>query len=182
MKSWKTIKSKYLIQDKWITLRSDTCKTPEGITIAPYYVLEYPDWAHIVAIDSNNQLMITHQYRHAVGKICSEIPCGVIEKDEAPIDAARRELEEETGCTANQFTKIGNLYPNPATHNNEIHCFLARDLSFTKKPNPDPTENITFQFETISDILKMIENNSFSQALHVASLMLAFRYMNLIKI
>ena len=66
MEPWKTMKSKYLLRDRWLTLRADTCETPDGVTVDPYYVLEYPDWVHIVALDSDGRVLITRQYRHAV--------------------------------------------------------------------------------------------------------------------
>lgn len=181
MKPWRTIKSKYLLRDKWLTVRADTCETSEGVLVDPYYVLEYPDWAHIVAIDSMNRVLITKQYRHAVGRICSEIPCGVIEPKEAPVEAAKRELLEETGCTAGTFEKFGCLNPNPATHTNTIHCFLARDTAITEEPKQDDSEKIEFEFLPIDEIFRMIENGEFSQSLHIASLLLGLRTADLLK-
>jgi 8-oxo-dGDP phosphatase len=172
MELWKTMKSKYLLRDRWLTVRSDTCETPDGVTIDPYYVLEYPDWVHIVALDSDGRLLITRQYRHAVGKVCVEIPCGIIEPGEAAAHAALRELLEETGCTTDNFSHIGSFYANPATHTNTVHCFLARGVSLTDTPKQDVTENITFEFVPVSHVFELIKTGEFSQGLHIASLTL----------
>ncbi len=178
LKPWIVKRSKYIVRDQWLSLRADTCETQDGILVDPYYVFEYPDWAHIIAVDSVNRIMITQQYRHGAGRICREIPCGIIEKNETPENAARRELEEETGCTATEFIKIGSLYANPASHTNMIHIFLSANALVTGKQNTDPSENITCGFETINHIFEMIDKGEFQQATQVASLLLAFRHMN----
>lgn len=181
MKPWKTIKSKYLFNDRWLTVRADTCETSDGVKVDPYYVLEYPDWAHIVALDPMNRVLITKQYRHAAGRICTEIPCGVIETGESPLNAARRELREETGCTAEVFEEIGHMSPNPGTHTNIIHCFLARNAAITEKPDPDDSEEIECSFIPVNEVFRMIDDGDFSQALHVACLLLGLRKAGLLK-
>ena len=175
MKHWKTIKSEYLLRDRWLTVRADACVTAEGVSVSPYYVLEYSDWVHIVALDSANQVLVTRQYRHAAGKVCAELPCGVIESEETPLAAARRELQEETGCTAREFEQLASLCPNPATHSNTVHCFLALGAAVTTPPNPDQTEDITCEFLSVRQVMDMIDTGKFCQALHIASLMLALR-------
>ena len=175
MKPWKTITSEHVLRDKWLTVRADTCETPEGVTVSPYYVLEYSDWVHIVAVDPDNRVLITRQYRHAIGKVCAEIPCGVVESGESPLAAAQRELLEETGCTAETLTHLASLHPNPATHSNMIHCFLAGGAVLTHSPDQDESENITFEFRSVPKVLELIDSGEFSQSLHVASLLLVLR-------
>ena len=98
-----------------------------------------------------------------------------------PIDAASRELLEETGCTVAEIKPIGCFHANPATHTNIVHCFLARGALITDAPSQDVSENITFEFVPVSNILELIENGEFSQGLHIASLMLGLRDVGLIK-
>jgi len=157
MQPWTTVKSEYLIRDKWLTVRADSCQTPAGVSVSPYYVLEYSDWIHVVAFDSDNNVLITHQYRHAVGKICAEILCGVVEPTESPITAARRELCEETGCTVDQIHQIATVYANPATHTNRIHCFLARGAVIDQLPSPDESEEIDLPLKTVPLIMQEIQ-------------------------
>jgi 8-oxo-dGTP pyrophosphatase MutT (NUDIX family) len=180
MQPWVTTKSEYIIRDKWLTVRADSCETSNGFIIEPYYVFEYLDWVHVIAFNDKSHILITHQYRHAVGKICAEIPCGAIHPNEKAGEAAKRELLEETGCIAERFALFASLYPNPASHTNTIHCFLASNTVVTQKPNQEESEEIICEFLPVQSVLDLIDSGEFSQALHVASLMLALRKQDLI--
>lgn len=181
MKSWKKLASKYIHRDKWLTVRADECETHDGISVSPYYVLEYADWVNITALDSENRVLVVNQYRHGIEKTCLELPCGVVEKGEKPEETARRELLEETGCSAESLELLGSLNPNSATHDNEVHCFLARNVKVTAEPSPDHTEDITFEFIPYQAVLKMIDTGEFNQAQHIASLMMGLRRAGLIE-
>lgn len=148
--------------------------------ISPYYVLEYPDWVHVVALDSKNRVLVTRQYRHAIGKICVELPSGGVERGERPLAAARRELREETGCTAAAFVRLPRLLPNPATHTNAVHSFLATGVVIHQPPDLDESEEITCEFLSIPTLFKMIDSGEFAHGLHIASLLLALRRRGLL--
>ncbi len=182
MQTWKIIESEYLIRSRWLTVRADNCERPDGLRIDPYYVLEYSDWVHVVALDADDHVLITLQYRHAIGKVCAELPGGIVEPNEAPLATARRELREETGCTAERFLPLPKLHPNPATHTNRFHCFLATGVVIDSEPTLDETEEITFEFLTVSKVFELINTGEFSQGLHVASLMLGLKKRGLLKI
>lgn len=175
LKRWHVTASRYLLRDKWLTVRADDCVTETGAKVAPYYVLEYPDWAHVAAFDSDGRLLVVRQYRHALGRVCVELPGGVIEEGEMPLRAAQRELAEETGHAAERWEPLSAFSPNPATHTNTLHGFLARGVTPITAPAPDATEDVTHEFLTISAVLDMIETGEFAQAMQVATLLLALR-------
>lgn len=172
---WKTIDSRYLIRDPWMVLRADRCETARGVMVDPYYVLEPPDWVQIVAFDRQDRILLIQQYRHGAGVIASELPCGKIEPGEAPADAARRELLEETGCVAQVLRPLPALSPNAACLSNTMHSFIALNTEPVREQQLDATEEIEFEFVPITEALALIDGGGFQQALHVAYLFLALR-------
>lgn len=172
---WKTVDSRYLIRDRWMVLRADRCVTAGGVTVYPYYVQEPPDWVQIVAFDRQDRILITRQYRHGAGLISAEFPCGAVEPGEDPAQAARRELLEETGCAARELWPLASLLPNPARYSNKMHAFIAIDTQQVQAQNLDETEEIEFDFLTLPEVLALIDQGAFPQALHLANLFLALR-------
>lgn len=172
---WTLLDSHYVIRDPWMTLRADRCRMANGATVAPYYVQEPPDWVHIVALDDWEKILVIRQYRHAAGLISTEFPCGTVEPGETPLEAARRELLEETGCIAQELWPLTVLSPNPACYANRIHAFLATGTRPSKNQSLDETEEIEFEFLTLPELLALVDAGSFPQALHIASLFLALR-------
>lgn len=105
IKEWKVLESEYLVRRPWLTARRDRLELPDGRIIPEYYVLEYPDWVNVIAITKDGQFVMERQYRHAARKISLELPCGVMEEGETPLEAAQRELLEETGFGGGQWKK-----------------------------------------------------------------------------
>lgn len=172
---WSVRKSKSILKDKWIDLRADECVNEKGAIYNPYYVLKYPDWAHMVVLDSKDNILITRQYRHGAGKVLAELPCGTIDPgDKSPLAAAKRELLEETGYTG-KFIKAGKIYSNPATQTNTIHCFLVTDAKQITIPQEDPYEILEYELIKLSRLKKMIAQGQFPQALHIASLFMGLK-------
>ena len=177
MEKWKTVGSRVIHRDKWISLRADACELPSGRILDPFYVVEQKDSVHVVAIDSTGRVLTTRQYRHAGDSICREIPCGVVEPGEPPLAAGQRELKEETGHLAASWTPLISPFANPARFTNRIHCFLARDLTDTSVRALDDSEEIDFEWMDADEVRKRIFNGEFSQALHIASVYAAWDYL-----
>ena len=172
---WKTLSSRYIVRDRWMTLRADRCVTAGGVILDPYYVQEPADWVQVVAFDTEDRILLVRQYRHGAGIISTEIPVGVMEQGESAAEAAARELLEETGCAAEKLEALAVMSPNPARYSNRIHSFIATHTQKIQQQQLDETEEIEFEFLSIPEVLDLIYSGSFPQALQVGTLFLALR-------
>lgn len=167
---WKTLQSEYLIKRPWLTARRDTVQLPNGKVYDEYYVLEYPTWVNVIAETKDGSLILERQYRHATGIISTEICAGVVEEGETPLEAAKRELMEETGFGGGEWTEIMKICPNPGTMTNYCHCFLARGVEKQNEQNLDSTEDIEVFLAEKKEVLTMLRQNVFKQAMMIAPL------------
>ena len=170
IKEWKVLESEYLVRRPWLTARRDRLELPDGRIIPEYYVLEYPDWGNVIAITKDGQFVMERQYRHAARKISLELPCGVMEEGETPLEAAQRELLEETGFGGGQWKKLMELSPNPSAMSNTTHCFLAIGVEKIAEQHLDETEELSVLFMTKEEVKRMLNENQICQALMVAPL------------
>ncbi|MFM8614763.1 MAG: NUDIX hydrolase, partial [Alphaproteobacteria bacterium] len=157
--------SRLIHADRWIRLRADSCITPEGAVLDPYYVLEYADWVHVVAVTDDDRLVANHQYRHGAGCVHLELPGGVMDAaDAGALEAAARE-----------FRSVASLSPNSATHTNRIHIVLAEGAYADGAQSLDAGEEIAVELLPLAEIPALIASGAFLQSSHVASLMLGLQ-------
>ncbi|WFB63655.1 NUDIX hydrolase [Sphingobacterium sp. WM] len=170
MEKWKTINSNYIIQRPWATLRVDKLEMPNGNIKEEYYVLEYPTWVNMVALTEDNEIIFVKQYRHGAGQIMVELPAGVVEENEDPEIAARRELLEETGYAFDQITYVCELFANPATSGNITYTYLLTGGRKVQEQDLDPSEDIEVVLMELEEAKQFLFENKIGQALHSSAL------------
>ena len=138
---WKVLESQYAYRDRWIALRSDKVELPNGHVLAPYHVIEQPDWVTALALTHDGNIILIEEYRHGCQQTVVELPSGIHDKPGEPtIEAMKRELLEETGFAAEEWHPLGTFFANAPRLNNRVHCFLALDARKTAEPKLDDGE------------------------------------------
>jgi 8-oxo-dGTP pyrophosphatase MutT (NUDIX family) len=170
MRRWIRLDSKPVIDDRWFRVTADRCAIGYGKVIEPFYIVHEKEWVHIYAMNSRSEVLTVRQYRYAADAICTELPGGVVDGEETPESAAKRELLKETGHVAKRWSYVGRLFANPARQTNSVHIFLAEDLQLEGVQTLDDSEQITWSFQSMAAIDAAVPGGDFSQALHVASL------------
>jgi len=170
---WKVCTSSYIHKGPWATLRTDKCEMPDGRIVEQYYVLEYPNWVNAVAITEEGKILMVRQYRHAANIVSLEIPGGVIDGDEAPEYAMRRELLEETGYRFDNMELLSTVYANPSTANNKTFCFLTTGGVKVQEQALDEHEELIVEQYTIDEVKQLLAENKIAQALHCTALFYA---------
>lgn len=169
-KNWKTLESRYVWQRPWLTARCDKVQLPTGAIHDEYYVLEYPTWVNIIARRKDGLYVMVEQYRHGLGQTLLELCAGCVEDGEDPLDAARRELAEETGHTGGEWTQLMVLSPNPSANNNLNYCYFADGVEPTQSQHLDATEDISVYLLTEDELLQLMRDDRMKQALMAAPL------------
>ncbi len=167
---WDIINSEYLFRRPWLTVRHDQVRLPDGRINPEFYVLEYPDWVNVIAITEDGMFVLERQYRHGLGKTCYEIPAGVIEKGETPLEAAKRELQEETGYGEGEWETLMTVSGNCSTTSNLTHCFLAKGVKKISGQHLDATEDISVCLMDETRVKDLLECDQIKQSLMAAPL------------
>jgi ADP-ribose pyrophosphatase len=140
-------------------------------------MVRHPGSTAVVPLFEDGKIVMTEQYRHAVGEYLLEIPAGTIEPGESILSCARRELEEETGIMAGKMTDMGTIHILPSYSDEKIHLFLAQDLSRGGQ-NLDPDEIIRIVEYPLEDVMTMILSGRITDALTILAVQKVWIYLN----
>lgn len=149
-----------------------------------FVTIKAPDWAIVIPlIEKNGErfLLSVSQYRHGTERVYHEFPGGVIEPGEAPMDAARRELLEETGCEASTLELLGSFSPNPAIMMNTQYVFFASGLTKVSEQNLDEHEFVHVSEVPEREMLEKLGGGDWGHALMAASALLYCRKFALLR-
>jgi 8-oxo-dGTP pyrophosphatase MutT (NUDIX family) len=135
-----------------------------------FYILQCRDWCNIVPITKAGEVVMVRQHRYGIGKETLELPGGMIDPgDPSPLEAARRELLEETGYRAEHVVPTGVIAPNPAMQTNLTHSFLARDVVQVGEPQLDGGEEIEVVRVPLAEIPDRVRRGEIVHALVVVA-------------
>ena len=179
LKKWKINSSQYLVDDRYLKLRSDSCTTPDGHVIEPFYIFEYPDWANCFVMDNDFNIIMVNHYRHGVDEYIPELVGGGIESTDAdPTVGMRRELIEEIGYTGGSVLHIGASYPNASSHTNKVHSFIAFGGSCTQEQQLEKGESLQIMKLPFEDFMELLKSTKITfQSTHLATIYFALEFI-----
>lgn len=168
--NWQILDSSYPFSCPWLKVRKDEVQLPNGITIPDFYVTEAPDWVNVIAVTKEGEFIIEEQYRHGAQRICFELCAGMVDEGESPLEAAKRELLEETGYAGGGWKAFGISVPDASGSIIKCHHFIATDVEYQQAPKPEHTEEIKIHLANESELKAMMSDGRMVEAVMLAPL------------
>ena len=143
MEHWQIIGSKDIYDaSPWIRVSIQEVRLPNGKVVDNFHRVKMPEYAVVVARTSDGRMIMERQYKHGVGKVSLMLPGGLIKPGEEPIAAARRELVEETGYSAQNWQSLGSFVANANYGCGKAHIFVAENAKKMKAPDSGDLEEM----------------------------------------
>lgn len=141
--SWKTLRREPVFDGSpWLSVYAETVELPDGRRVAPYYAIEQPDFVVAAAMNTAGMFLVQWNYKHGPRRVTLELPAGVINTGESPLEAAQRELLEETGHVSDDWRPLGSFTVNGNHGGGRGHYFLARNARRERPPAHGDLEEI----------------------------------------
>ncbi len=167
---WRILSSSYPIATPFLRLRSDVIELPGGAIIENYYVRETRGFAVIVALTTDERVILVRQYKHGAGRSLLELPAGSIDEGETAAECAGRELAEETGYAGDAPELIATFYADPTNSDGLFHIFLVRNVRLRFATSFDLTEDIAVEIAPLGELRGMVRDGRIRSGAHVASI------------
>ncbi|MBP3852814.1 MAG: NUDIX hydrolase, partial [Erysipelotrichaceae bacterium] len=170
--AWKEIHTEHIIQDEWIDFRKSAYRFPDGRIYEPFYTYSRRDYVVIVATDSHGKYLCVRQFRQGIKQVTTEFPAGGIERKdgrqygdpetaEDALQAAKRELLEETGYQSEQWSHLVTVPSNATIADNYAYVFRAENCHKVSSQLLDDTEFLRVQTISHQEIEDRIEKGQF---------------------
>lgn len=158
----KKISSKQIFDGKIVKLFVDQVELPDG-KVATREIVRHPGAVCVVPVTNEGEVVMVKQFRYPFESVLLEIPAGKLEPNEDPLEAVKRELEEESGAIAGKIQHIGELYTTVAIFDEKIQMYLATDLTFINA-HPDQDEFLEVEKIPLNTLVDMIMNDEIKDA------------------
>lgn len=163
----KSLKTEVAYRTPFFEILAKTIETDE----TPYYALQLPDYVGVLALTAERQVLVVRQYRPAVERYTLELPAGMVPPGEKPVEAAERELMEETAHETGSIELLGPVLPDAGRLANVRWNYIARDCRPMK--NAQMEAGIEVLTYSVNELIAAIAAGTFNHSLDVAAVMLA---------
>lgn len=172
--NWKTLSSETIYENPWIELNHREVITPGG-SPGIYGLVKFKNQAiGILPIDKNNNIYLVGQFRYAIDEYSWEIPEGGGELGTDPLETAKRELKEETGLIAANWTKLARIHTSNSATNEEGFLFIAEELT-QSDAEPEDTEELQVKKISLLEAVEMVMSSEITDSLSVCAILMAAR-------
>lgn len=172
---WQVLARRTLLERHWISVREDRVRLANGHEIEEFHVITSPSWASVLAVTESDEVVLVRQYRHGIAGESLELPAGVIEAGEAPLEAAQRELLEETGYAAERWEPIASVATEPSRHTVRAHFFCALGAKPVAAHSPDASEEIELVLVPKNSLVELVLRGDIVHGVHVGAILVAER-------
>lgn len=169
--AWRRRSSRYLFESPWFQLRQDEVTLPGGEEIT-YTVVEHGGYVVVVPLLEDGRVVMERVYRYTIGRELLECPSGGRD-DDSPADAARRELEEETGYRAGRPEPLGRFHGSTGISDEHFEVFLASQLSADGRIAREPTEEIEVVLVPLAELVQQAGVGGIEHAPSALAILLA---------
>ncbi|MBI1278153.1 MAG: NUDIX domain-containing protein [Anaerolineaceae bacterium] len=170
----KILSSKRIYSGRIVTLDLNEVELPDG-QHQMREIIVHPGATALIALDNQNRILLVRQFRSAAAVVMSEIPAGVLNAGEDPMEAAVRELQEETGYKPGKIERLGGFYTAPGYTTEYIHLYIARELAESRLP-ADEDEFIEVERVSLENAMNMIEQGKITDAKTIIALLMYARH------
>lgn len=169
--SWERLSSERIFENPYFSLRADRLRLPDGAVKDPYYVIERDDAVFVFPLTKDGEVVLVRQYRPAIERMELCLPAGLVEESEKPVEAAKRELREETGHGGGEWEEVVSLASSPGLKNNWAHVFLARGVEEVSDLDPDEFERLEVVNVPLEKLKELVYSGDIVSSSGVAAIM-----------
>ena len=170
MKRWEILESTYLLRNPHVNVRQDRCKLPDDRVIDDFFVVEEPNYAMVLVLTPQREVVMVEQYKHGIQEVVYELPAGYFEPDGAPaVEQARRELVEETGYDVPELMQISTHISHPTRMSNRMYLFAGVNAQRVAAQSLDDNEDIKVHLFDVDTVIEMIASNTINAVHTVAA-------------